>query len=107
MKKALRGREALRSSVELTAFAGHPGFNDVKVADLRKLAELLEFAGAVNRITIETAADFGGTSRHRLQCARRALEMLAGKNHPATIAVAAALSAQRSPARATAGYPSP
>ena len=93
MKKDLRGREALRSSVELTAFAAHPGFNDVKVADLRKLAELLEFTGAVNRITIETAADFGGTSRHRLQCARRALKTLAGEHHTATIAVAAALSA--------------
>ena len=92
MPKDLRGREALRRGAELGAFANAPAFDTVEIADLRKLAELLGPTGALDAVTVGRAAEFGGTSRHRLECARRALEALAGKNHPATRAVAAALS---------------
>ena len=95
MPKDLRGREALRTSAELGAFANAPAFDTVEIADLRKLAELLGPDGALDAVTVERAAEFGGKSPHRLKCARRALEVLAGETHPATRAVATALSGLR------------
>ena len=92
MRKDLRGRDALRVCAELAGFGRLAAFDDVKLADLRKLAELIETAGGLPGVTVDRAAVFGGTSRHRLQSARRALSALAGEHHPATRAVAAALS---------------
>jgi hypothetical protein len=45
MRKDLRGRDALRVSAELAGFGHLDAFDDVKVEDLRKLAELIELAG--------------------------------------------------------------
>lgn len=91
MRKDFRGREALRLCAELAEFGHLDAFDDVKIADLRKLAELVETAGGLDGVTIETATAFGGTSRHRLQVSRRALSLLAGEDHAATLAVGAAL----------------
>lgn len=92
MKKDLRGRAALRQSAELAPLADAPAFETLDVADLRKLAELIRdyASGDIAGVSIETAGAFGGTSRHRFQCALRALRALAGDNHPATRAVDAA-----------------
>jgi hypothetical protein len=91
MRKDLRAREALRVCTALAEFGHLDAFDDVAIADLRKLAELIETAGGLAGVTIELAAAFGGTSRHRLQVSRRALSVLVGDEHPATRAVAAAL----------------
>ena len=70
-----------------------PAFDSVPVPDLRRLTELIGRAGSLDQVTIEAAASFGGTSRHKLECARCALRALVGEDHPSTRAVAAALSA--------------
>jgi hypothetical protein len=94
MKKDPRDWHALVEAPELAEVSGLSGFRDIKVEDLRKLAELIrDFAGgSISGITIETASEFGGSSRHRLQCAKRALRDLVGKEHPATESLKAALS---------------
>ena len=101
MKKDLRNREALRCSPELTSIANADAFDTIAVVDLRKLAELIRdfCAGTLDQVTIENASAFGGTSRHRFQCAKRALKKLVGENHPATCAVSAALSNFRAATR--------
>lgn len=92
MKKDLRNRDALRRAPELAEVANSPAFDDIDVVDLRKLAELLrDYAdGSLDRVTVETAAAFGGTSRHRFQCVQRALRGLVGEDCPATKAVCVA-----------------
>jgi hypothetical protein len=101
MKKDLRNREALRRSPELASVASITTFNTLEVTDLRKLAELIRdfCAGTLDRVTIENASAFGGTSRHRFQCVKRALRTLVGEGHPATCAVSAALSNFRAATR--------
>ena len=93
MKKDLRDREALTGAPELVDVAESPAFASVKVEDLRKLAELVRdySGGSLASISLESATAFGGTSRHRFQCAQRALRALVGTDHPATRAVSAAL----------------
>jgi hypothetical protein len=93
MKKDLRNRDALKGAPELADVAGYPTFASVKVEDLRKLAELVRdySLGSMDGISLESATAFGGTSRHRLQCAQRALRALVGTEHSATKAVSAAL----------------
>jgi hypothetical protein len=92
VRKDMRGRDALRVCAELAEFGHLDVFEEVKLADLRKLAELVEAAGGLAGVTLERAAAFGGTSRHRLEASRRAMSALAGEGHPATRAVDAALS---------------
>lgn len=101
MRKDLRGREALSCAPELADVAASPAFASVKVEDLRKLAELVRdySGGALDGISRESAAAFGGTSRHRYQSARRALLALVGADHPASTAVAAAFGNLRAPKR--------
>jgi hypothetical protein len=93
MKKDLRGREALSCAPELVDVAASPDFASAKVEDLRKLAELVRdySGGDMGSISLESAAAFGGTSRHRLQSAQRSLRALVGAEHPATVAVSTAL----------------
>ncbi|WP_026759140.1 hypothetical protein [Sediminimonas qiaohouensis] len=93
MKKDLRGREALKGAPELVDVADSPAFTSVTVQDLRKLAELIRdySGGSLAGISLESATAFGGTSRHRFQCAQRALRTLVGTDHPATKALFAAL----------------
>lgn len=101
MKKDLRGREALKYAPEMMDVAMSPAFDDVRVEDLRKLAELLRdhSGGSLAGVTLESAAAFGGTSRHRFQSAQRALRALVGADHPSTVAVSAALSIFRAATR--------
>ncbi|WP_297543674.1 hypothetical protein [Roseovarius sp.] len=93
MKKDLRDREALKGAPELADVADSAAFPSVKVEDLRKLAELVRdySGGSLAGISLESATAFGGTSRHRFQCAQRALRALVGMDHPATNTVSAAL----------------
>lgn len=94
MRKDPRDRSELRMSDELAEVAALPEFDEVNVIDLRQLAELLKFYAdkSITGITIESAYAFGGSSRHKYQCVKRALRCLVGHDHPATLAVDAARS---------------
>ena len=109
MRKDLRGREELRMSDDLTEVATLPEFDEVSVVDLRQLAELIgcHADNSINGITMESAHAFGRSSRHKYQCAQRALRRLVGPVHPATQAVEAArsLHGRKKPKQACGRYP--
>lgn len=91
MRKDLRGREELRAADELAEVAILPEFDGVAVVDLRQLAELVgcHAGGSLTGVTMESARAFGRSSRHKFQCAQRALRHLVGPDHPATQAIEA------------------
>ncbi len=100
MKCDNRTREELSRLPVLAPLADSPAFTTLEMSDLRMVIRLVEHAGSLAQITEASAQEVAGNSDRRLDCMQRGLRHLVGRDHPASVAVSAALSRVRNDSRA-------